>query len=92
VGPRFGQHTMTVQLTPSLFLTDERPESRDGIPVLVTSLDAATAYGPADILTMYRLTKPAAHFVTTFARQLTGADLEAARRFCAQWPDGPQVR
>ena len=83
---------MTVQLTPALMLTTERPESRNGIPVLVTRLDDARAYGPADLITMYRLTKPAAHFVTIFAKQLQGADLEAARLFCAQWPDGPQVR
>jgi hypothetical protein len=83
---------MTVQLTPALWLTDERPECRDGILVLVTSLDAASTYGPADIITMYRLRKPAAHFVVTFAKQLQGENLEVARQFCAQWPDGPQVR
>jgi hypothetical protein len=83
---------MRVQLTPALMLTTERPESRGGIPVLLILPDDVTAHGPADIITLYRLTKPAAHFVATFAKQLQGADLEAARLFCAQWPDGPQVR
>jgi len=82
---------MNIQLTPSLVLTDERAESRYGIPVLVNRQDDATAYGPADIIQVYHQTQPAAHVVHRFAKQLTGEEREAAANYLRQWPDGPQL-
>ncbi len=82
---------MKIQLTPSLILTDERAESRYGIPVLVNLQDDATAYGPADIIDVYHQAQPAAHLVHRFAKRLTGEEREAAANFLRQWPDGPQL-
>jgi hypothetical protein len=87
----FGKVEMQIQLTPSLVLTDERTESRYGIPVLVNRQDDATAYGPADIIDVYHKVQPAAHVVHRFAKRLTGDEREAAANFLRQWPDGPQL-
>ena len=72
-------------------LTTEHHSSRYKIPVLVKRQDPGTAYGPQDILQMYHLTQPAAHFVERFGRFKSGEALEACRLFLAQWPDGPQL-
>ncbi len=82
---------MIIQLTPSFILTDERAESRYGIPVLVNRQNDAIAYGPADILQAYRQTQPAAFYVHRFAKRLKGEAREAAAAFLRQWPDGPQL-
>ena len=84
---------MKIQLTPSLVLTDERAESRYGIPVLINRADDTTAYGPADIIDVYNKVQPAAHVVHRFAKLagLKGEEREAAANFLRQWPDGPQL-
>ena len=84
---------MKVQLTPSLVLTNNRPESRYRIPVLVNRSDETRAYGPSDIISVYGQFEPAAHVVVRFAKanRLAGRELEAARLFCSQWPEGPQI-
>jgi hypothetical protein len=82
---------MNIQLTPSLVLTDERAESRYGIPVLVNRQDDARAYGPADIIDVYHKVQPAAHLVHRFVKHLTGDEREAAANYLRQWPDGPQL-
>lgn len=82
---------MTIQLTPSLILTDERSECRYGIPVLINRQDDAVAYGPADIIQVYHETVPAAHLVHRFGKGLAGEEREAAANFLRQWPDGPQL-
>lgn len=82
---------MEIELTTSLTITDERAECRYGIPVLINRQDDATAYGPADILQVYR--QPAAHLVHRYAKQLDlgGDEREAVANYLRQWPDGPQL-
>jgi len=82
---------MNIQLTPSLVLTDERAESRYGIPLLVNKQDDATAYGPADIIDVYHQVQPAAHLAHRFGKRLKGEEREAVANFLRQWPDGPQL-
>ena len=82
---------MTVKLTGILVLTDERPECRYGIPVLVNRQEDAVAYGPADLLYVHLHTQPAAHWVRLFGQRLTGDERAAACRFLKQWPEGPQL-
>jgi hypothetical protein len=83
---------MKIQLTSSLFLSDERAECRYGIPVLVNRQDDATAYGPADIIQVYHQTQPAAHLVHRYGKRLKGDNREAVALFLGQWPDGPQLQ
>jgi hypothetical protein len=94
------QHSkMTHQLTPSLQLTTEHTASSYGRPVLVcdkntTDLDGnSNALGPADMLEYGGQIWPAAKHVQRFAaHHKDNADLQsAARAFCAQWPEGPQI-
>lgn len=75
-------------------LTTNSSASSYGVPVLRIEgkgLDDWPDLGPADAL-------PSGH---TAARLVVNAmdtgfwtpnDIEAGRKFCAQWPDGPQVR
>ena len=89
---------MTIQLTPSLVLTDERAECRYGIPVLVNRQADATAYGPADVFRAYPGWgfQPAAHTVIRAFKShqpcpFSAEELDAIRNFLRQWPDGPQL-
>ena len=90
---------MNIQLTPSLVLTDERAESRYGIPVLVNRQDDATAYGPADVFQAYPSWgfQPAAHTVIRAFKchqpcPFNAEEVDAIRNFLRQWPDGPQLQ
>ena len=86
---------MQIMLTPSWLLTNERCESRYGIPVLVNRHDDTTAYGPADIVQMYPSygLQPAAYGVARIVKTLTLSpeQLEDVRCYLRQWPEGPQL-
>lgn len=78
------------------YLTTQSPASHYGRPVLqVTAEDLDDDFGPGDLLGgiekgsfMY-----AADIVTCWARQsgLTEEEMEAAKVYLRQWPEGPQV-
>lgn len=95
---------MEINLSPSLVLTNERCESRYGIPVLVKRNDNSKAYGPADVLDFYQDTKlnlpppcQAGHWVYRLAKskldkgELSEAEKGAVASFLGQWPEGPQL-
>jgi hypothetical protein len=89
---------MKIQLTSSLFLSDERAECRYGIPVLVNRQDDATL-GPADIFQAYPSwgLQPAAHSVIRAFKSkqpcpFSEDEITAVRKFLGQWPDGPQLQ
>jgi len=77
------------------YLTTESPASRDEALVLaVRAGDVDGDFGPADLI--YDAGVPAmtaAALVEVWASSPDRSDdeIEAARRFCAQWPEGPQV-
>ena len=88
---------MNIQLTASLVLTDERAESRHGIPVLVNRQDD-TAYGPEDIFRVspsWGFLPAALSVVRAFKCHqpcpYTAEEVEAVRNFLRQWPNGPQL-
>lgn len=77
-------------------LTTDSPASHYGIPVLRVHDDGTFVgdYGPADILPEQiaaagGIAATAGYWVAAQANAGT-IDREAARAFCAQWPDGPQ--
>lgn len=86
---------MTHQLTPSLVLTTDHSASSYGKPVLIhnPSITPETVFGPADVFEYAGQIWPAAKHVERFAAlHKDDEDLQsAARSFCAQWPDGPQI-
>ena len=78
------------------FLTTESAVgTRDGVPVLeIRAGEVDGTFGPADLI--YDESGPvmrAAPLVEVWASSpdRSDAEIEAARRFCAQWPEGPQV-
>ena len=79
------------------FLTTESAVGTCGVPVLrITAADVDGDFGPADVIG--DLSRPetlvsAAEIVAAWAAkdERSDAETEAARRFCAQWPEGPQV-
>ncbi len=80
---------MDAQLSPSLKLTTEHAASSYGKPVLVRS-DSGDAFGPADLINVYHWgPQPAANVVVRLVKHKPDA-VDAAKRFCSQWPDGPQ--
>lgn len=82
---------MQHNLTPSYQLTTDHSASSHGVPVLVQR-STGQAYGPADLAVFYEsygLTT-AAYFVLRLLKTNPTAK-EAIQRFCASWPDGPQV-
>ena len=75
-------------------LTTDSPGSHYGIPVLrIEAEDVDGDFGPADVVVKKPPFITAADVVCGWAydRDRTHDEVEAARRFCAQWPDGPQV-
>lgn len=78
-------------------LTTESSASHYGVPVLrIEADDVDGDFGPADLIG--DLDKPstlmtAASIVAPWGNQpeRTAAERKAARQFCAQWPEGPQV-
>jgi len=82
---------MNARLNPSFELTTEHPASQYGIPVLLNH--HGESFGPSDILNLYPSVDhcSAAAFVVRHAEQFGLDDREAAKQFCRQWPDGPQL-
>ena len=75
-------------------LTDESAASRDRIPVLeIQGDDVHGMFGPSDVLGEPPHLMFAAAVVAGWARHpdRTADELDAARRYLGQWPDGPQV-
>lgn len=79
-------------------LTTESVASHYGIPVLRIEIEAAGMiedYGPADLVQLpdWPQAVPAAYIVAGWAMRTdrSADERDAARRYCAQWPDGPQV-
>ena len=88
--------TMHIALSPSLVLTTDHPASSYGRPMLIVNpkIEPQTTYGPADVFTYDQKTWPAAMHVKRFAaiHKEDQAIQEAAKAFCSQWPEGPQVQ
>jgi hypothetical protein len=78
-------------------LTTDAPGSRYGIPVLrIEADDVKGDFGPADLIDARPMGDgfiAAARVVAGWAADAarTPAEREAARRFCGQWQEGPQV-
>jgi hypothetical protein len=78
-------------------LTNQSPSSRYNVPVLeITAEDIDGDFGPASLIgdleapwTLF----PAANVVYAWAQkpERTQEEVEAARLFLRQWPEGPQV-
>jgi hypothetical protein len=79
------------------YLTNQSSASSYGIPVLQVSADDIDGdFGPADIIgNMDDLGDliPAATVIAAWANnpERTVEELEAARLFLQQWPEGPQI-
>ena len=76
------------------WLTNESCSSRYGIPVLeITADDVDGTFGPADLIGEPPKLMLGAQIVAGWASQpdRTADEIEAARRFLRQWPDGPQL-
>jgi hypothetical protein len=83
---------MIIYFPHSFVLTTERCTCRYGIPVLL-NLITDVDYGPCDFIVINDKSLPqtAAHFVHSYGSRLTGEELEAAKNFLRQWPDGFQL-
>jgi len=75
-------------------LTTGSPQSHYGIPVLrIEAEDVDGDFGPADQIGNPPNVMTAAGIVAGWARtgKHTKEEIEAARLFLSQWPDGPQI-
>ena len=78
-------------------LTTNSPMSRRGIPVLrVKTEDVDGDFGPADLIGEHKkpeMIRTAAGIVAEWFRTIehTEEEIEAARLFLSQWPEGPQI-
>jgi hypothetical protein len=101
------EHEIRIKSTREIYgwLTTNSPMSNYGIPVFRLAQefddpDRRTDYGPTDLIMHGEAAEtfgpePAAE---TIARWVEGQRealpdevVDAARRFCAQWPEGPQI-
>jgi len=76
-------------------LTTDSPMSHYGVPVLrIEAEDVDGDFGPADLIGEVPNLVSAASIVAGWARsgERTREEIEAARLFLSQWPDGPQLR
>lgn len=76
------------------WLTNENSASHYGIPNLeITGEDVSGVFGPADIIGEPPRLITGAQIVVGWAAQAerTDDEREAARSFCAQYPEGPQI-
>ena len=76
----------------TIILTADSPASTQGIPILkVDTEDAEGEFGPSDIIGEDLLT--AAEVVVGWAKEKkrTKEEIEAAKLFLSQWPEGPQI-
>ncbi len=81
------------------YLTTASPQSHYGVPVLRIEgakdiPDRGIDYGPADVIVVAdgRVIK-GAHIIAAWAmgKKRTPQEVELARLYLSQWPDGPQV-
>ena len=77
-------------------LTTRSSHSHNGLPVLrIEGDDFPTDYGPADDVSLLAglVVLKAGELVAAWAntKGRTPKELEAARKFLSQWPDGPQI-
>lgn len=86
-------------------LTTQSPVSRYGIPALrATMIDGTTKdFGPSDRVpgtspweteasaSAANVVRTAALGLMPYETDVLGMDIGAARKFCAQWPAGPQI-
>jgi len=78
-------------------LTNQSASSRYGIPVFeITGQGIEESYGPADLIdhsVVGGCLLPAAFTIVGWAREpeRTPEEIEAAREFLQQWPEGPQI-
>ena len=75
-------------------LSTDSPMSSYGVPVLrISSADATGDFGPADAIRHRQPRVLAADIVAAWAHETdrTPDEIEAARLFLQQWPEGPQV-
>ena len=75
-------------------LTTASPASHYGIPVLrIEAYDISGDFGPADIIGEPPKMFTAAEIIAGWASQngRTAEELTAARKYLAQWPEGPQI-
>ena len=88
--PESGVFGSFSQIRRGICLTTNSPASHYGIPALRIETDEGPDLGPSEFL---RNGKLAAAVVAAWATKKCRKpeELEAARRFLRQWPDGPQV-
>lgn len=74
-------------------LTTESPASHYGIPAYRIEDVEGSDYGPSDFIVFSGLQLLAGGVVAFWARleDRTEQEIDAAKRFCAQDPNGPQV-
>jgi hypothetical protein len=77
----------------SAVLTTDSPVSSRGIPILRVNAETVQGdFGPADIIGD-DCTTTAAEIVRGWAKEgkRTKEEIEAAKLFLSQWPEGPQI-
>lgn len=75
-------------------LTTDSPASHYGMPVLqITAEDIDGDFGPGDLINLGEMLMSAGEIVYTWAMELgrTHEEMQAARKFLSQWPEGPQI-
>jgi len=76
----------------TIILTTNSPASTQGIPILkVDTEDTEGEFGPSDIIGEDLLT--AAELIVEWAKKgkRNKEEIEAAKLFLSQWPEGPQI-
>ena len=76
-------------------LTTWNPQSHYGCPVLrIEAEDVDGDFGPADLIGEVPNLVSAASIVSGWAKtgKRTKEEIEAARLFLSQWPEGPQLK
>lgn len=85
---------MKIYLTPSWELSTEHPASSYRFPVLVNRA-TNEAYGPKDIVNLYPswgyMTGSVALIRIMKRKKANSEEIQAAKSFLSQWPDGPQI-
>ncbi len=80
---------MNIQIRKDVFLTTESSASHYNIPVLRIESNAGPDLGPSDFIGKQFAAQLVAKWAGKKCRK--PEELEAARRFLRQWPEGPQV-
>lgn len=84
---------MEIPFEQGVELTTDHPESHYGCPVLIVYGDP---YGPSDALPLTAAESAGVYGAQYVVERASEGDwgrerLEYMRRYCAQWPAGPQV-